>query len=63
MNTNENIEIIEEQLRVMDADLEGARAMIDRIQHERERIEYAVKALDPRYYAVKADHEEVIDHE
>ena len=55
MNNNKNIEIIEEQLRIMNADLEGARSMIDRIQHERERIEYAVKALNPRYFAV--DHE------
>lgn len=62
MNNNENIEIIEEQLRVMDADLEGARAMIDRLQHERERIEYAVKALNPRYYAVE-NAEEVADNE
>lgn len=62
MNNNENIEIIEEQLRIMDADLEGARSMIDRIQHERERIEYAVKALNPRYFAVE-NAEAVADHE
>ena len=62
MNNNKNIEIIEEQLRIMNADLEGARSMIDRIQHERERIEYAVKALNPRYFAVK-NAEEVADHE
>ena len=62
MNNNKNIEIIEEQLCIMDADLEGARSMIDRIQHERERIEYAVNALNPRYFAVE-NAEEVADHE
>lgn len=62
MNNNENIEIIEEQLRVMGADLEGARTMIDRLQHERERIEYAVKTLNPRYFAVE-NAEEVADNE
>ena len=46
MNNNKNIEIIEEQLRIMNADLEGARSMIDRIQHDRERIANAEEVAD-----------------